>query len=211
MVIRKILERLRGSRVPVSFKQAQARAQLEAADRELKEAKRKAQAAGRGITPEMIMAAQRLDALRRLLQPEKADLVLAGGNHEAVELTELVTRKVKQLFPAGEQAEAIRLLETECGRNLPSCEAYDAQGLERVRLAVVRLAGGSLAELRVQVEMAKEDWRDVLLFAEAPEGLRHGLFTGEVDAETRREIIARDRQQYEEWLRRGDASDPPAA
>lgn len=73
---------------------------------------------------------------------------------------------------------------------MPFREASDAQGLERVRLA-----GGSLAELRRQVEAAKEDWREVFLFAEAPEGVRHGLFTGEVDSETRREIMARDRQQ----------------
>jgi hypothetical protein len=222
MVMRKILERLRGSRKPVPVEQSpvslerapvsleQAQAEFEAAHHTLREAQRKAEAEGELITPTVIAAAQRVDALRQRLTQAKADFVLAGGTPEAVELTELVTRKVKQWFPADEQAEAISLLETECGRNLPFCEAYDAKGLEVVRLAVVKLAGGSLVELRRQVEAAKEDWRDVIAFAQAPEEVKRSLFTGaEVDAETS-EIRARDRRQYEDWLR-GDGPLGPSA
>ena len=213
MVIREILERLRGSRKPVSLEPAptspeQARvslgragAEFEAAYREMREVQRKDEEAGRGITRKWIAASQRTDALRHRLRQAKADFILAGGVPEGLELTELVTRKVKQWFPADEQAEAIRLLETECGRDLPFCEAYDAEDLEPVRLAVVKLAGGSLTELRRQIEAAKLDWRDVLIFAQAPEEVRHGLFTeAEVDAGAR-EVRARDRRQYEEWLR----------
>ena len=218
MVIRKILERLRGSQEPLSFEQAQvsferAQAEYEAAERESSEIYLKNEAAGLGITQKWLEASYRADVLRHRLRQAKANFILVGGSHDTVELTELVTRKVKQWFRADEQAEAIRLLETECARNLPLCETWDAKELEGVRLAVVKLAGGSLVELRRQIEEAKKDVRDMIAFAQAPEEVkrwRGGLFTGaELDAETR-EMRARDRQQYEEWLREDGPSDPPA-
>lgn len=210
MVIRKILERLRGPAKPAPLEKAQA--EFQAAARELVEANRKARATGQRYTPEMGAAAERMTSVQQQLKQAKANHVEATGGPEPVELTELVTRKVKHLFPADEQAEAIRLLEKECGRNLPFCEDSDAQGLERVRLAVVKLAGGSLAELRRQVAMAKQDWRDVLLPAESPEAVKAGLFRAtRLDAEARRTIEERDRRQYEEWLRGEDGPAPPAA
>jgi hypothetical protein len=232
MVIRKILEFLMGSREslspehpreptssehpqePVSFEQARAafeRAQVdyEIAERVLREIQRQDEAHS-GITRRWMEAAQRVDAQRHRLRQAKTDFILAGGSPDTVELTELVTRKVKQWFPADEQAEAVRLLETECARNLPFCDAWDAKDLEGVRLAVVKLSGGRMAELRRQVEEAKLDWRDVLAYAQAPEAVKRGLFVAEEDAETR-EINARDRQQYEEWLRGDGPTAPPAA
>jgi hypothetical protein len=224
MVIRKILERLWSSsepispehpREPLSFEQARAsfeRAQVEyeAAEREMMEVQRQDKAAGRSTTRRWIAASHRADALRHRLRRAKADFVQVGGSPDTVELTELVTRKVKQWFPADEQAEAIRLLETECARNLPFCQTSDAEDLEYVRLAVVKLSGGKLAELRRQIEEAKTDWRDVLAYARSPEWVKRGLFAAEEDAETR-EIEARDRQQYEEWLRGDGPTAPPAA
>ena len=38
-----------------------------------------------------------------------------------------------------------------------------------MRLAVLKLSHGNLDELRDLIEMAKRDWRDVLLFADRPE------------------------------------------
>jgi hypothetical protein len=210
MVIRKIFELLRGSAKPTPLEKAQA--EFQAAARELVEANRKARAAGQRYTPEMGAAAERLTAVQQRLTQAKAEHDQTTGGPEPVELTELVARKLKQLFPAGEQAEAIRLLEEECGRNLPFCENSDAQGLERVRLAVVKLAGGSLAELRRQVEVAKEDWRDVLLPAESPEAVKVGLLNvTKLDAEARLSLEERDRKQYEEWLHADGEPSPPAA
>lgn len=210
MAIRKILERLRGSAKLNPLEQAQA--EFDAAARELVEANRKARAAGHRYTPEMGAAAERMTAVQQRLQQAKADYDLVTGGPGPVELTELVTRKVKRLFPADEQAEAIGLLEKECGRNLPFHEDDNARGLERVRLAVLKLAGGNLSVLREQIEVAKEDWRDVLNAAEYPEASGMGLVEfSRLDTESRRELEARDRQQYEEWLRAGSESQPPAA
>ena len=205
MVMRKILERLRGSTKPGHLEQAQA--DFKAATRELAEVTRKARAAGRPYT-EMGPAAERAIAAQKRLMQAKADFDQATGGPEPVELTELVLRKVQQWFPTDEQAEVIRLLEKECGRGLPSYEHSDAHGLERVRLAVVKLAGGSLAEFRRQVEVAK-DWRDVLSPAESPEENKQGFAFTKLDEETRRNVRARDRQQYDDWLRGERESNPP--
>jgi hypothetical protein len=208
MVIRKILGWLRGSTKPSQLEQAQA--EFKAAARELAEATRKTHAAGHTDTPEMTAAAERAIAAQQRLTQAKAEFDQATGGPEPVELTELVLRKVKQWFAADEQAEVIRLLEKECGRGLPFCEHSDAQGLERVRLAVVKLAGGNLAELRRHIEVAKQDWRDVLVWAESPEEAKSGFFTvTEINAKIVYDVKARDRQQYEEWLR-GDGESPPA-
>ena len=217
MVIRKILERLRGSGEPLSFEQARAsfeRAQeeFEAAHREMREIQRQDEASGRGLTNKWIAASHRMCALRHRLKQAKEDFAKAGGSPNRIELTELVTRKVKQCFAVDEQAEAIRLLETECARNLPFCESYNAEELEVVRLAVVKLAGGSLEGLRRQIEAAQTDWRDVIFFAQAPEEVNRGYYTDadKADAETS-EMKARDHQQYEGWLREDGSSDTPAA
>lgn len=179
MVIRKILELLTSYREPIttehprepasaehpreplSFEQARAfferaQAEFEAAEREMREIQRQDEAGGRH-TQRWVAASHRVGVLRGRLRQAKADFVQVGGSPDTVELTELVTRKVKQWFPADEQAEAIRLLETECGRNLYFCETWGAKGLENIRLAVVKLSGGSLAELRRQIEGAKQE------------------------------------------------------
>ena len=44
-------------------------------------------------------------------------------------------------------------------------EAHEREP-DRVRLAVIELSGGDLAELSRLVDLAKQDWRDVLMWAE---------------------------------------------
>lgn len=80
-------------------------------------------------------------------------------------LTERTVRLVERLFDAADAARAQRLLLEECGTNLPFCDGQDAVGLERVRFAVLMLSAGDLDKLREVVEHAKQDWRDVLVWA----------------------------------------------
>jgi hypothetical protein len=63
------------------------------------------------------------------------------------------------------QAEAIRLLVEECGNNLPFCENSTPQSLERIRFAALKLSKGNLLGLHKAVELAKLDWRDLLVAA----------------------------------------------
>jgi hypothetical protein len=72
---------------------------------------------------------------------------------------------VERLFSPGDRAEAARLLDEECGNNLPFLGKLDDVGLERFRFAALKLSRGNLADLRDTIELAKVDWRDLLVAA----------------------------------------------
>jgi hypothetical protein len=80
-------------------------------------------------------------------------------------LSEDTSRRLKALFPGEEAAEAERLLVRECGNDLPFCERSSSRGLERIRFAVLKLSDGSLERLRSAIDLARTDWRDVLVAA----------------------------------------------
>lgn len=69
----------------------------------------------------------------------------------------------------------------------------------RVQLAVLKLAGGNLKDLRRYIEAAKSDYRDVLAWAEFPAYFRQGTFASEA---ARQSVIESDWHQYERWLSR---------
>jgi hypothetical protein len=74
-------------------------------------------------------------------------------------------RRLDVLFPGRDRDEAARLLEEECGNNLPSCGMLDAAGMDRLRFAALKLSRGHLGKLKEAVELAKIDWRDLLMAA----------------------------------------------
>lgn len=198
--MRKIPDQYR--HLPSAKRLEEAQSEFDAAASALVAANRSARAVGKLFTPEIQEHAERLSTSQQRLKEAEADFDLATGGPEPVELTTLVIKKVRQSFPPDQQSEAIRLLEKECARNLPFSEDDSAQDLERVRLAVVKAAGGSLAELRRQIGVAKRDWRDVINSAEYSEAARLGLVEySKLDQEARSELEARDRQQYVAWLR----------
>ena len=184
---------------------ALAKSEFDVAASALVAANRAARASGKMMTPEMEAAGEQLKRAQERLSLAKSSLDSATGGPPPVLLTETVSRKVRSLFPAEQCSDAIHLLEKECGRNLPFHEDADPQKLERVRLAVVKLSGGNLAELRNQVDVAKRDWRDVLAIAEEPEAFEIGwVALSDLDAEARAALNARDQKQYKDWL--GDDS-----
>jgi hypothetical protein len=75
------------------------------------------------------------------------------------------TRLVDHIFVKSDVEEAVRLLETECADNLPLIHAPNPEGLERIRFAAIRSSGGDLQKLRQMIDLAKLDWRDLLIGA----------------------------------------------
>ena len=74
-------------------------------------------------------------------------------------------RRLELLFPPEEQARVAAIIEDECGNNLPFLERYDSFQMERFRFAALKLSEGDLAKLNRAVEVAKVDWRDLLVAA----------------------------------------------
>ena len=72
---------------------------------------------------------------------------------------------------------------------------------DRVQLAVLKLAAGSIDELLCQIQTAKIDYRDVLSLAEYPS------YRWDEKDETKIQKMYRDDwQQYSDWLNSGSKS-----
>ena len=82
-----------------------------------------------------------------------------------VELSAITGSVVARLFSPEYRREAVRLLEEECSDNLPFCENSDANALERIRFAVLKISEGDIARLRDAIKIAQQDWRDTLMGA----------------------------------------------
>ena len=76
-----------------------------------------------------------------------------------------VIASVQARFPAGSWERVLALLETY------GVESYEREH-ERVQLALLKLSSGSEEKLREYVAVAKEDYRDILLWADSPDESR---------------------------------------
>src|SRR5688572_9487840 len=106
-----------------------------------------------------------------------------------------VEHVVRRDFPAERFAEVMAML------NEYGAEDWQREA-DRVRLAVLKLAAGSMERLRYEVEGAKRDYRDVLGPAEYP---GYGKRVGgreKLPPEEEQRIIDADWKQYQDWLTR---------
>jgi len=71
------------------------------------------------------------------------------------------------------------------------------QEVPRVRLAVLKLANTDINEIRKYVGKAKQDYRDILAWAEYP---RQSKKWSMPDGSKKKTLIEADRVEYEEWL-----------
>jgi hypothetical protein len=74
-------------------------------------------------------------------------------------------RRLDALFAGPARDAAATLLVSQCGADLPLWHGKDPGGLERIRFAALKLGNGDLGELRRAVQIARVDWRDVLVAA----------------------------------------------
>ena len=72
---------------------------------------------------------------------------------------------IEKLFPTVEQADVNRWLLKECGQNSPFQKNTDEYGLERIRFAALKISNGDALKLLEAIELAKRDWRDLLMWA----------------------------------------------
>jgi hypothetical protein len=85
------------------------------------------------------------------------------------ELSNKTQRCIEVLFAEVDRDAAAALLRQDCGFNLPGLSNWTAEeavrGLERVRLAALKVSNGNLATLREAIMLARTDWRDLLVGA----------------------------------------------
>jgi hypothetical protein len=87
-------------------------------------------------------------------------------------LTDAVRQRIELLFRPQEQEQVARLLEEHCRydvlyRNSPASE------VERVRFAILKLSHGEVARIQMGIDAARQDFRDVLMWADFGEPGMH--------------------------------------
>jgi hypothetical protein len=106
-----------------------------------------------------------------------------------------VDRVVDRDYPPDQRAEVLATL-----------QRYGKEGwhgeADRVRLAALKLAAGSLDQLRLHIEIATMDYRDVLAAAEYPAYMKREPHVDKLPPAERAEIIEDDWNQYQRWLGR---------
>ena len=106
-----------------------------------------------------------------------------------------VLRVIRREFPAEVFAAVLALLDRY------GAEPWERER-DRVQLAVLKLASGSVGEVERRVAAARRDYRDALAQAEYPESLTSVLLPEPPSGGDRREADERDREQYRLWLER---------
>lgn len=79
-------------------------------------------------------------------------------------LSPLTITLVEKLFPQQEEEISLVLME-KCGQNLPFCKDATPEALERLRFAVLKISEGQMELFNKAVAIAKQDWRDLLVWA----------------------------------------------
>ena len=80
-------------------------------------------------------------------------------------LTQETMQRLEFLFAAESRDEAALLLDRECSNNLPFLDTATPAELQRFHFAALKVSGGNLGRLREAIELAKQDWRDLLVAA----------------------------------------------
>lgn len=109
-----------------------------------------------------------------------------------IDHSKLLPRLTEKLFPDPEERELV----------LDILGQYGHEGLhpekDRVRMAILKLAGRSPDQIRYYTLMACRDYRDVLAGAEYPKHMGHYPWR-EKDPERLAQIQAEDKEQYQSW------------
>lgn len=106
-----------------------------------------------------------------------------------------VERVVRRDFRAEEFHEVMSLL------NEYGAEKWHHER-PRVKLAALKLAGGDLKKLRLMMNIAKCDYRDVLAPAEYPGYMKKFSGARQPPVDQREQTIEDDWKQYESWLKK---------
>ena len=103
----------------------------------------------------------------------------------------ILSRKLRSLFPEEEQRNEVKAILDTYG-----VERYEQEPF-RVRLAILKLSDSNLEEIKRTTNFAKQDFRDILTWAEYP---RQSKKWSIPDGPRKQRAIEADRAEYEAWL-----------
>jgi hypothetical protein len=83
----------------------------------------------------------------------------------ATPLTDATVDRIHRMFSGPDREIVSTLLTERCGDTLALSTPADPTSLERIRIAALKLSGGSVDLLQRAIDLANIDWRDVLVTA----------------------------------------------
>ena len=104
---------------------------------------------------------------------------------------ELLKSKLQSIFPDENHRERASDILNTYGLEDHEQEPY------RVRLAVLKLSCSNITEIEKMTKHAKEDFRDILSWAEYP---RQSKKWSMPDGPKKQKLVQADKQEYEQWL-----------
>ena len=105
---------------------------------------------------------------------------------------DIFARKMSTIFPNLEVREQAKRELIRYGKEKPERESY------RIYIAILKVAGPSLEDIRQWVNIAKQDYRDVLASAEYPNQINQKVWELSEDEQQKIENI--DTEQYRKWI-----------
>ena len=106
-------------------------------------------------------------------------------------MKKLLERKLQSMFPDDFTRRRVRKILLDYGRGAHEREP------DRVRLAILKLAGAELRSVEKYTGYARDDYRTILAWAEYPRQARQWVMP---DAEEKRKLSEADLTEYEDWL-----------
>jgi len=103
----------------------------------------------------------------------------------------ILTRKLRSLFPDKEKRNEVETILDTYG-----IEEYEQEPL-RVRLAILKVSDSNLEEIKRTTAMAKQDFRDILTWAEYP---RQSKKWSMPEGPKKQKLIDADSAEYKTWL-----------
>lgn len=83
-----------------------------------------------------------------------------------LDLSERTEALLTKIFPdLASRSEVTELLIKECGNNVPFCDEFSPEDMERIRFSVLKLCNGDVRKLPDAIELANFDWRDLFMAA----------------------------------------------
>lgn len=82
-----------------------------------------------------------------------------------VTVTVETQKRIQMLFQPPDWVQVVDLLERYCSKNLPLLHNFEAPQLERIHFAALKLSDGEIDKLAHAIQMAQNDWRNLLVAA----------------------------------------------
>lgn len=110
---------------------------------------------------------------------------------EPIEYARVLEEKLETLFDNPENRDQARKILLKYGKQKTEPEA------DRVRLAILKLSGADLACLQETMKNAKQDYREIIGWAEFPSQTIAGSLA---EGSKKDRLVQSDLAQYQEWI-----------